>query len=537
MNEKADIVLSSQAVFTGLLDEPHPASIAIKGNRIVAIGSEEQILPYINEHTKVYSFGNQLIMPGFHDFHLHMMFAGLTLDSVNLHAARSEEEAALMVYDYAKSRPDEQWIIGMQWDFSFWQNKRLPRRETLDRLLPDRPVILFHTDGHIAWVNSKALEMADLDENTPAPSYGSLEKGQHGELTGVLYENAIALITDKAYKFSRYKKLQIIATFFRLASSMGITSIHDMYAPFDETLQDPGLLKELDETDSLPLRIYLTCAFQGNLESARSMQREYRSEKLRFAGLKGFIDGVVMGYTAYMLEPYTDHPETRGEPSFEPETLKQWVVAADRAGFSIRFHAIGDAAVRLALDAFEEARKTNGDKDTRHAIEHIEVIHPDDIARFHTCKVIASMQPSHLAMCEREAFTARIGMERAEHVFPINRLKVAGATLAFGTDFPIAVSLNPLLQIYAAVTRIDNSGQPDRVWNPDDRITLAEALRAYTNGPAYGSFREHELGTLAEGKLADLVVLDRNLFDGPADELLHAKVRLTMVDGRIEYEG
>lgn len=221
------------------------------------------------------------------------------------------------------------------------------------------------------------------------------------------------------------------------------------------------------------------------------------------------------------------------ESSFPPETIKKWVADADKDGFSIRFHAIGDGAVRLALDSYEEAQKTNGKRDSRHSVEHIEVIHPDDIHRFKELGVTASMQPDHFAMSERGVYTERIGTEREKYVFSINTLQEAGARLAFGTDFPID-TLDPLLQIYRAVTRIDSSGKT--VWHPHERITLAEALKAYTAGSAYGSFREKELGTLEAGKLADIVVLERNLFEIPVEEIPDTKVLLTIVDGKVVFD-
>lgn len=258
-----------------------------------------------------------------------------------------------------------------------------------------------------------------------------------------------------------------------------------------------------------------------------------RTLTLKYVIFKQFIDGVITARTAYLLEPYADQPNTRGESSFPPETIKKWVADADKDGFSIRFHAIGDGAVRLALDSYEEAQKTNGKRDSRHSVEHIEVIHPDDIHRFKELGVTASMQPDHFAMSERGVYTERIGTEREKYVFSINTLQEAGARLAFGTDFPID-TLDPLLQIYRAVTRIDSSGKT--VWHPHERITLAEALKAYTAGSAYGSFREKELGTLEAGKLADIVVLERNLFEIPVEEIPDTKVLLTIVDGKVVFD-
>ncbi|WP_158738032.1 amidohydrolase [Alteribacillus sp. YIM 98480] len=531
-NQKADKILSSNTVFTGLMDKPQPASIAIIDNKIEAIGSEEEIKQFIGPDTEVYHYDNQIIMPGFHDNHLHIMMGSISLDSVNLFEARSEIEAVEMVRQFADSKPDEPWILGYTWDAGYWDNKQLPHRSSLDKVIPNRPVILFHAEGHYAWVNTKALEMMNIDRDTDNPPFGIIEKDENGELTGILYEKAMSLVTKEAYHLSKQKKTAIFENFLRHASSLGVTSINDLYGTESmEVLDDYQLFKEFDDNDKLTVRIHLWPALNGDIERAKQLRERYASEKLIVSGLKQFIDGVITARTAYLLEPYADEPQAAGDTSHPPETMKEWVIKADKEGFDIRFHAIGDGAIRLALDSFENAQKENGVRDSRHSIEHVEVIHPDDISRFKQLGVIASMQPNHLAMSERSVYTSRIGKEREKLAFVINTLKESDA-ISFGTDFPID-GLNPLIQIYRAITRIDSSGVS--VWNPEEKITLSNALKAYTNGPAYSTNREHELGTLEAGKLADIVVLDRNLFDVPTDEILDTKVKLTMINGDIVY--
>ncbi|RJS59358.1 amidohydrolase [Bacillus sp. PK3_68] len=530
----ADVIISSNAVFTGLSDQPEPASIAIKDNKILAIGSEEEIRSYSGERTKVYPFQDQLIMPGFHDFHLHMMDGAVSMNGVNLFSARSEEEALEMIRTFAEARPEDSWIIGNSWDAGYWDTQQLPNRYSLDRILPDRPALMFHAEGHYVWVNTKALEIANINRDTEDPSYGMISKDKNGEPDGLLYEKAMDAVFRHAYNFTKEQKRELFANFLNHAASLGITAVHDLFAiEALEMLNDYDVFKEFEEKGELTARIHLWPALNGNLEHVKQLRETYQSDKLRVSGLKQFIDGVITARTAYLLEPYADQPDTRGEASFPPETFKKWVVEADKEGFSIRFHAIGDGAIRLALDAYEEAQKTNGKRDSRHSVEHVEVIHPDDIPRFKELGVTASMQPDHFAMSERGVYTDRIGSEREKYVFPIKTLQEAGAKLAFGTDFPIDV-LNPLLQIYRAVTRIDSSGEA--VWHPHERITLAEALKAYTAGPAYGSFREQELGTLEAGKLADIVVLEKNLFDIPTEDIPDTKVQVTIVDGKVVFE-
>jgi predicted amidohydrolase YtcJ len=529
--QKADMIIASNTVFTGLSDQPEPASIAVKGNKIIAIGSEEQIKPYSGENTKIYQFNDQLIMPRFHDFHLHIMQGAVSLNSVNLFAARSEEEALEMVREFAESKPENQWVIGFTWDAGYWDTQQLPNRQSLDHILPDRPAIMFHAEGHYAWVNTKALEIANITRNTENPSYGTIGKDENGEPNGILYEKAMDGVVRYAFNFSSTQKNEVFSNFLAYAASLGVTAVHDLHGL--KTIESLHVFKEFEDKDKLTMRIHLWPALNGDLEYAKQLRERYQSDKLRVSGLKQFIDGVITARTAYLLEPYADQPETRGDTSFPPEMIKKWVIDADKEGFSIRFHAIGDGAIRLALDAYEEAQQANGPRDSRHSVEHIEVIHPDDIHRFKELGVTASMQPDHLAMSERGVYTEQIGTEREKHVFSIHTLQKAGAKLAFGTDFPIDV-LNPLLQIYRAVTRIDSSGKT--VWHPHERISLSEALKAYTMGSAFGSFREHELGTLEVGKLADLVVLERNLFEVPVEEIPDTKVQLTIVDGKVVYD-
>ncbi|MGN7396390.1 amidohydrolase [Peribacillus frigoritolerans] len=527
----ADVIISSNTVFTGLSDQPEPASIAIKDNKIVAIGTEEEIKHYAGEHTKIYQFKDQLIMPGFHDFHLHIMQGAVALNSVNLFAARSEDEALEMIGEFAESKPANQWVIGFTWDAGYWDTQQLPTRHSLDHILPDRPALMFHAEGHYAWVNTKALEIANITRHSENPFYGIIGKDEYGEPNGILYEKAMDAVIRHAFNFSNSQKNEIFSNFLAHAASLGVTAVNDLHGL--KTIESLDVFKEFEDNGKLTTRIHLWPALNGDLGHSKQLRETYQSDKLRVSGLKQFIDGVITARTAYLLEPYADQPETRGETSFPPETIKKWVVAADKEGFSIRFHAIGDGAIRLALDAYEEAQKTNGKRDSRHSVEHIEVIHPDDIHRFSELGVTVSMQPDHLAMSERGVYTEQVGAEREKYVFSINTLQKTGAKLAFGTDFPIDI-LNPLLQIYRAVTRIDSSGKT--VWHPHECITLAEALKAYTSGPAYGTFREQELGTLEAGKLADIIVLERNLFEVLVEEIPDIKVLLTIVDGQVVYD-
>ncbi|WHX66452.1 amidohydrolase [Peribacillus frigoritolerans] len=534
--KKADIVLSSDAIFTGLTHEPTSGAIAILGDKILSVGSKAEIEPFIGSGTKVFNYGNQLIMPGFHDFHLHIMFSALSLTSINLFEARSAQEVAAKVLEFSKECPEEGWIIGMQWDAGYWHDKQEPHYRILDAVIPDRPVVLFHAEGHYTWVNSKAMELAGVTEEIRDPDFGRYERDKNGLLTGILYEEAQQIVLKEALRLTQNKKETILKEFLRLLSQYGITSVNDLFAPIDDFLQDYDLFEKLDKQGELTTRFHITPELDGNLDKAQILRNKYVSKKLQFSGLKQFVDGTVTGHTAYFLKPYSDQLDICGHPALDPEVLIDRVVKADELGFRIRFHAIGDAAIRLALDAFEEAVRKNGKRDSRHTVEHIEVIDSDDIERFSKLGVIASMQPDHMAASSREVYTSLIGPEREKNVFLTKSLLNTGASLALGTDFPVSISLNPMRQIYTAITRVDSSGDPQNTWHPEQKLTLAEALQAYTYGSAHGCFREHELGTIEEGKLADLVVLDRNLFDIPESEVLKTKVELTINDGKVVYK-
>ncbi|MED3712480.1 amidohydrolase [Peribacillus frigoritolerans] len=534
--KKADIVLSSDAIFTGLTHEPTSGAIAILGDKILSVGSKAEIEPFIGSGTKVFNYGNQLIMPGFHDFHLHIMFSALSLTSINLFEARSAQEVAEKVLEFSKECPEEGWIIGMQWDAGYWHDKQEPHYRILDAVIPDRPVVLFHAEGHYTWVNSKAMELAGVTEEISDPDFGRYERDKNGLLTGILYEEAQQIVLKEALRLTQNKKETILKEFLRLLSQYGITSVNDLFAPIDDFLQDYDLFEKLDKQGELTTRFHITPELDGNLDKAQILRNKYVSKKLQFSGLKQFVDGTVTGHTAYFLKPYSDQLDICGHPALDPEVLIDRVVKADELGFRIRFHAIGDAAIRLALDAFEEAVRKNGKRDSRHTVEHIEVIDSDDIERFSKLGVIASMQPDHMAASSREVYSSIIGPEREKNVFLTKSLLNTDASLALGTDFPVSISLNPMRQIYTAITRVDSSGDPQNTWHPEQKLTLAEALQAYTYGSAHGCFREHELGTIEEGKLADLVVLDRNLFDIPESEVLKTKVELTINDGKVVYK-
>lgn len=537
MGSQADIILKSGAVFTGTGSRVTKGAVAIAGNRIAAVGDELEVESLAGPGTRIFEFKDELIMPGFHDFHTHVLLGGLALDTVDLHDASSEEEAVEKVYKFATSRPKDPWVLGYGWYHIFWKNKTLPTKASLDRVIPNRPVFLFNAEYHGAWVNSRALEICQINRNTPDPPFGKIERDQHGEPTGFLYETAEVLVGRKALSFSDERSKKLVTNFMERAARVGATSVNNMLSLPGSEIGDTDVYRRMESEGKLTVRFFLEGALQESLDRAEELRTIYKSHKVRFAGLKEFLDGVATTYTAYMVDRYSDR-DTHGITLLPPEVAKQWVVKADKQGFRVRFHACGDGAVRLALDCYEAARRANGKRDARHSIEHLETVCPDDFKRFKALGVVASIQPEHLAVTETFAdnpFLERLGKQREPYFWPNRSFSEAGAVVSYGSDFPV-VDLNPMQGLYRAVTRLHNDGKPKGGWNPQEKVSVAEALSHYTRDPAYGSFMENDLGTLEVGKLADIVVLDRNLMRCGADEIPDTKVRLTIMDGSIVYE-
>lgn len=533
--EHADIIIKSDAIFTAVSHETAAGAIAVKEDRIIAVGTEEEIEAYKGPHTRLIDATGRLVLPGFHDFHVHLWLGAMFQEYASLTFCGDEEEAARKIAEFAEENPDDPWVLGFGWHHVRWPGQKLPTRHSLDRFIDDRPVFLLNEEAHSAWVNSKALELLGIDENTAEPPFGKIEKDENGKPTGFLYETAVGLAVE-AFELPPHKKSRLMDSFLKKAGEYGITSIGDMLPLPGFTLGDLEEYDHFDKEGKLTVRIHFLAPLDGQLENV-SFYENFNSDKLQFSGLKQFIDGVPLTYTGYLLEPYTDRPSTTGGTIYSKETYFNWIEEADKKGYRIRLHACGDAAVRLALDAFENAQQKNGQRDSRHTIEHIEVIHPNDIPRFGELGVLPSMQPEHLTSSSMETheYLARLGSERIQYTWPIGALEESGAQLVFGSDYPI-VDLNPLLGVYRAVTRKHEDGTPAGGWNPQHKISLAKALIHYTRSSAFGNFREDDLGTIEAGKKADIAILDRNLFKQDPEEIKDSKVVLTMMDGKIVFQ-
>lgn len=533
----ADIILKSSAIFTGKSEQVFSGGVAIAGNRIIAVGKDDEIDSLKGIGTEVYQFGDNLILPGFNDSHFHFAYGcALEDDSfcVDLSGCRSEEECAALVQKFAAKWPNNPWIFGRGWNHWAWDKPVMPTRASLDRVVPDRPVCLGSWDLHEAWVNKKALEVCNIDRNTPDPDGGFIVKDEDGKPNGILQEvGATALALKLALNVPDLKSA--VKKFLRKAAKLGITSVGDV-APLGVSNDNVyALYKELEDEGVLTTRISFYPEMESDLNEVRALQQLYSSEKLRIAGLKKIIDGVCESHTGYMVDPYTDDPTTRSHSLVPDELLKAQVINANKEGFAVRLHAIGDAAVRLCLDSFETSQIQNGKNGLRNAIEHIENIQPSDIERFSKLDVIASMQPLHV-VSNIDGYPVLVGEERVKRAWAMKTLLKTGAKLAFSTDFPV-VDADPIQSIYAAVTRTTTEGYPTGGFVPEEKLSLAETLQGLTYGSAYVENFEKDLGTLEVEKLADIVVLSKNLFDVTASEILDTRVLLTVMDGNVIYEG
>ena len=536
----ADMIITSNAVFTSCGDEPFEGGVAIKGNRIVAVGSREEISKYRTADTAVYDYGDQLIMPGLIDGHDHLWW-GAVADSehvVDLTSSTSEEEAIEMIKKYAVEHPEEKRIRGFGWFPANWNDAPLPTKKTLDEAVPDRPAYMNCADAHTLWVNSLALEESGYTPDMELAA-GSVGVDENGEMNGLVYEpDAMAYGWKNFYDFPEEQIRTIMKNFMKGLAAQGVTSLSEMSADeYTDYFHDRYLVfKDMAESGEFTSRVHAFTAFMRKTDFTEAVKwkEEFNSSTFRVTGVKGFLDGVTSTYTGLLLEPYTDRPDTTGEgvPLDTQESLNASVIAANAAGLPVRIHCIAEGSVRMALDAFEESLKVNGKHGLVNSIEHIETMHPDDIPRFRELGVVASMQGEHLPL-EMNEKVARLGEERCRYEWPFRSLADAGAVLAFGTDFPV-VYYNQFKGIYAAVARKNYDGTTAGVDNGEN-LTLPEALRANTIGSAIVYGRDDEIGTLEAGKLADVIVLDRNLFTADVEEIKDAEVALTVMDGNVVY--
>ncbi len=528
----ADVLITNARVWTGDASQPEVQAVAVLGERIVAVGGSVELQAWRGPKTKVLDARGRRLIPGFNDAHLHLMMGGMELDSVELKSAKSAEEFARRIGERAKQRPGE-WVLGTSWDDQGWTPAVLPTRQMIDPRTGDTPVFVSRYDGHMALANSAALRLAGVTKETQAPAGGEIVRDANGEPTGLLKDAAMNLVYKVIPPMTHDQRLRTLKRALAHAAEVGVTSLQDMgTAP-----EDLNLYAELAERGELTARIYAVHSILRWEEVAKpGLRRAFGSSYLRTGALKGFADGSLGSTTAYFFEPFTDAPHTRGLLSEEmqpPAAMQERMLKADAAGLQLCVHAIGDQGISIILDQFAEVARKNGEADRRMRIEHAQHVAPKDFARFGSQQVIASMQPYH-AIDDGRFAERRIGPERIKTTYGFRTFLDNGVRLAFGTDWPVA-PLDPLQSVYAAVTRATLDGKYPGGWVPEQKLTVAETLAAYTAGAAYAEFEDDRKGILAPGRLADLVLLSDDIFAIPPEKIREAKVDMTMVGGRVVF--
>lgn len=539
--QKASLILYSTAIFTGIEDHTITGAVAIKGQKILMIGTKEESEKYRDTDTKVIDCKDQLLLPGFCDAHAHFM-EGALLSSPHfcstLGEAKSEEECVQMMVEFAKQYPDLPRYFGYGWLPAYWGGEmRFPTKESLDQYFPDKPVYLRAVDGHSEWLNTKALEESGYTK-VFIPEYGHVDYLPNGELSGLLREQAACLARQYDCRLPEEEMISLQKKLVKSMNAKGITSCTEMGAVLPEHIDEEyQYVKALEESGEMTLRLFLypgTDIDANRIKEIAPYKEKYKSDILKIAGLKGFADGVTSTYTAALLKPYFDKPDDCGLLNHPENMYHKWTVEANKQGYGVRVHCIGDKAVQMMLDAYEESNQVNNNSSIRNSIEHIEVIDPADIGRFKQLNVVPSMQPLHLPL-DRFDKIYRVGKERSRYEWALRSIVDTGATLAAGTDYPIA-DYDPIPNIYNAVTRKGLDGVQYGLESLKENLTIAQILKAYTYGGAYVNHMEDKVGTLEAGKYADVVVLNQDLFKIDPEEIINTKVCMTIMNGQIVYK-
>jgi len=530
----ASLIIVNANVHTMDAGTPDAQAVAIIGNRIVAVASNAEIKSLAGPGTRVIDAKGQLVLPGFNDAHVHFMSGGFQLSSVDLRDAGTSQEFAERIRAFASKLPPGRWITGGDWDHERWPDARLPTKELIDRYTPNTPVFVNRLDGHMALANGVALKLAGVTRETKDPQGGVIVRDpKTGEPTGILKDAAENFVWKVIPEPSFKEKLAAARAATNHAASLGVTSVQDMSAG-----ADVAIYQALLDRGELKTRIYAVWPLPRWERLAQTgVRAHFGSQMLRTGGLKGFADGSLGSTTALFFEPYNDAPDSNGiaaDEMFPEGAMLERVRGADRAGLQVMIHAIGDRANDKILSIYEQVEKEDGDRDRRFRIEHAQHLRAQDIPRFARDRVIASMQPYH-AIDDGRWAEKRIGAGRAKTTYAFRSLLDSGATLAFGTDWTVA-PLDPILTIYAAVTRRTLDGKHPYGWIPEQKISVEEAVRAYTTGSALAEFQEKEKGTIAPGKLADLVIVSRDIFKIDPKQIESAKVVLTIMNGRVVSE-
>jgi predicted amidohydrolase YtcJ len=530
-----ETILTNARVFTADASQPWAEAFAVRDGRIVAVGAARDVLALAGQDTRVVDLGGAFVSPGFGDSHLHFMSGSLTLNAVTLDGLTGLKEMQARIAAYAKAHPTDAWVTGRGWNYGAFPGN-LPHRKWLDEVVPDRPAFMQGYDGHTGWANTKALEAAGINRETRDPTNGVIVRDEKGEATGALKEAAQGLVRRLVPKPTDDDKYRALKAGLDLAASYGLTFAHN--AGFD--LADLPVYERVMKEGGLKVRFYNALPFSADPDATtlaryKELRQTYTGQLFRFGAIKAFADGVVESKTAWMLDPYAGGGGT-GIPNYTAEELNRGVATFDREGFQIFIHAIGDRAIRTALDAYENAARVNGTSGRRHRVEHIEVPQFAEISRFKGLGVIASTQALFASPDENTlgAYAGALGPERAGRAMAFKAIDEAGAVQAFGSDWPV-FSMEVLKGIYCAVTRETPEGTPAGGWQPQSRISPEAALRHFTADGAFAGFSEKNFGRIAPGLLADFVVLSQDITKGPPKDILGTRVLLTVMGGRETY--
>ncbi len=525
---KADLILHNARVYTVDPALPWAAAVACADGRIVAVGTNDEVMALAGPDTELIDAAGRLVLPGLIDAHVHFLQYAIRSHEVNLFGVRDFAEVSRRIRRAVENAEPGDWVQGWGWDENLWGIR--PSRAHLDPIAPHTPVVLRRLDMHTYWLNSAALKQAGITRETPDPPESRLERDATGELTGLLREwNAIRLVEPHIPQPDTATLQAWLREAIAEAHRLGLTGIHDQRVQ-REGRQTFRLFQALRHQEELDLRVHMHIAAEHLPEAATlGLQPGFGDDRLWLGHVKAFADGTMGSRTALMIEPFEGEPDNYGLAITPADALWELASQVDQAGFPLSIHAIGDLAVRQVIDVLSEFQP---DPQWPHRIEHVQIIHPNDLARLSRYGLVASVQPVHL--CTDWPTADRVWGPRARYTYAFRSLLAHGIRLALGSDAPVA-PLDPMLGIYAAVTRQDQQGQPEGGWYPEERIGVAEAIHGYTMGPAYVAGQQHRQGSITPGKWADLIMLARNIFEIPPAEIAETRVDLTIFDGRVVY--
>jgi predicted amidohydrolase YtcJ len=535
----ADLLITNARVYTVNTKQPWAEAIAIRGDKIIAVGTRNELQKLQGSATKVVDAGGRLVLPGFTDCHVHFMSGSLGLTHVDLNGANTVEQIQKRVKEYAASHPNEAWIQGMGWQYPVFGPTALPNKKLLDDVVADRPVYMVAYDGHSSWANSKALAMAGIDKNTPDPPNGKIVRDANGDPTGALKEAAGDLVEKLLPKPTREERMEALRKGFHEANRFGVVRVHSAGGDFEYL----DLYDELRKKGELTVRQYIAYFLDppelkpDQIEKIEQARKQYHDEWISGGVVKTMLDGVIEAHTAAVLGTYADDTSLTGKLFWDPAKYKQAISELDKRGLQIFTHAIGDLAVRTAFDAYENAQNQNHNTDDRPRIEHIETITAQDIPRFGKLGVIASFQPLHTDPNEDtlKVWAVAAGPDRVSRAWPWKSVEDTGGRLAFGSDWPV-VTISPWPGVQNALTRQTAEGEPAGGWVPKERISLDDTIKAYTLGAAYAGRREKTEGSIEPGKLADMIILSQDLFKIEPSDIVKTEVLTTIVGGKVVYE-